>query len=66
MIRDLFDAPEAYVPPERAESIQMLQERVQKFLDMLSDLSKQNKKFTRYLLHPMVLPSGDHELHRSL
>lgn len=44
MIRDLFDAPEAYVPPERAESIQMLQERVQKFLDMLSDLSKQNKE----------------------
>lgn len=40
LIKDLFDAPEAYIPPEGAESIQELQKRAQEFLDMLSELSK--------------------------
>lgn len=42
MIKDLFDAPEAYIPPEGAESIQELQSRAQKFLDMLADLAEKN------------------------
>lgn len=42
MIKDLFDAPEDYIPPEGAESIQELQNRAQQFLDMLADLSEKN------------------------
>ena len=39
LIKDLFDAPESYIPPEGAESIQELQTRAQKFLDMLSEMA---------------------------
>ncbi len=39
MIKDLFDAPEAYIPPEGAESIQELQKRAQDFLNMLAELA---------------------------
>lgn len=37
--KDLFDAPESYIPPEGAESIEELQTRAQKFLDMLSEMA---------------------------
>lgn len=43
MIKDLFDAPEAYQPPEGAESIQELQERTQLFLNMLAELSEKDE-----------------------
>ena len=39
LIKDLFDAPESYIPPEGAESIEELQTRAQKFLDMLSEMA---------------------------
>lgn len=39
LIKDLFDAPETYIPPEGAESIQELQTRAQEFLDMLSEMA---------------------------
>ena len=39
LIKDLFDAPESYIPPEGAESIEELQTRAQKFLNMLSEMA---------------------------
>lgn len=39
LIRDLFDAPESYIPPEGAESIEELQTRAQSFLDMLAEIA---------------------------
>ena len=39
LIKDLFDAPETYIPSEGAESIQELQTRAQEFLDMLSEMA---------------------------
>ena len=43
MIKNLFDAPEEYISPEGAESIQQLQERSQSFLDMLAETAERDK-----------------------